>query len=81
MRQVFVTGLTGLLLAAAAVAEAHPGHGVDGGSWSLPHYASEPVHLGTAAALATIAAAALAWRWRQGRPARRPPAAVPAEPV
>ncbi len=42
---------TGLVLLASAAA-AHPGHGADGGSYSLLHYLSEPVHIAFAALLA-----------------------------
>ncbi|MBA3312184.1 MAG: hypothetical protein M3552_13755 [Planctomycetota bacterium] len=49
---------------ASLPAFAHPGHGKDGGSNELVHYATEPVHVApfAFAALAGVAAAALvAW--------------------
>lgn len=33
------------------IAAAHPGHGRDGGSFSLFHYLTEPLHLAVAAVL------------------------------
>ena len=33
-------------LAAATVAQAHPGHGEPGDDYSFWHYATEPLHLG-----------------------------------
>lgn len=30
---------------ASSPALAHPGHGIDGGDWSLLHYVTEPDHL------------------------------------
>ena len=67
----YLTGMTALVLAAARVAEAHPGHGAGGGSWTVQHYASEPLHLGAAATMVALAAAVLVWRWQDGRRARR----------
>ena len=52
------------VVASAAPAFAHPGHGADGGSHELTHYVTEPVHLAPLglAALAGIAAAGVvAW--------------------
>jgi len=66
----YLAAMTAILLVAVPAAEAHPGHGAGGGSWSLQHFGSEPLHLGAAAAMVTLAAVVLAWRWRQGRPAR-----------
>lgn len=51
-----------LIVALAAVpAFAHPGHGRDGGSNSIMHYATEPVHVAPVvfAALAGIAVTGL----------------------
>jgi hypothetical protein len=70
----FMAGMTALVLAVAARAEAHPGHGAEGGAWTVQHYASEPLHLGTAAVMAAVAAAVVAWRVRDGRRARPAPA-------
>jgi len=63
--------VAGVMLVAARVAEAHPGHGAGGGSYSLQHYAIEPVHVVTLGGLAFLSAGLLAWRWRQGRAARQ----------
>ena len=45
------TALAAFVLFSTSVAHAHPGHGVDGGSWSLVHFLSDPLHVGFAAAL------------------------------
>jgi hypothetical protein len=70
-----LTVMAALVLAAARVAEAHPGHGAGGDAWAVQHYVSEPVHAGAVALMAALAAAVLAWRFRAGRPAaaRRAP--------
>jgi hypothetical protein len=34
-----------------SLVSAHPGHGQDGGSYSLAHYLSEPAHFGAGLAL------------------------------
>lgn len=41
----------------AQVAQAHPGHGLDGGSFSLTHYLSSPLHWLGMLALTLMAAA------------------------
>ncbi len=35
----------GVALLASGTAFAHPGHGRDGGDFSLPHYLTEPAHI------------------------------------
>jgi hypothetical protein len=59
--------LLGLMLLPTAVASAHPGHGVDGGSHEVSHYLSEPLHVGLVIVAATSAiVATVAWRrWNQ----------------
>lgn len=37
--------LVALPAALATAAQAHPGHGVDGGSWSLGHLLGDPLHV------------------------------------
>jgi hypothetical protein len=42
---------------------AHPGHGAEGGGWSVHHYFTEPVHLvGGALGLAVLLIGASLWR-------------------
>jgi hypothetical protein len=42
---------------------AHPGHGAEGGGWSVHHYFTEPVHLvGGALGLAGLLIGASLWR-------------------
>jgi hydrogenase/urease accessory protein HupE len=45
--RIAATRLCSFLIAALASSPswAHPGHGVDGGDWSLLHYLTEPDHL------------------------------------
>jgi hydrogenase/urease accessory protein HupE len=50
----------GTLLGTAGRAFAHPGHGLDGGSFGLLHYVTEPLHLGLGLALALLATASVA---------------------
>jgi hypothetical protein len=46
-----------------AICWAHPGHGADGGGWSVHHYFTEPVHLvGGALGLAGLLIGAFLWR-------------------
>jgi len=45
-------------IAATAPALAHPGHGPDGGDWSLAHYLREPAHALVAVSLLVVAALA-----------------------
>ena len=53
---------------AAAPAFAHPGHGRDGGSHELAHYATEPDHLAPLALGALAAAAVGGWfAWSRRR--------------
>jgi len=60
---------TVLSLGATSIATAHPGHGADGGSDSLWHYLTEPIHLaaGLFAFLAMVAIVRLAtaWLWKK----------------
>jgi len=65
------------IVAAATVAlaspvSAHPGHGLDGGSYALLHYLREPLHLlgGLVAAFTVAGGLRLARAWRRQR-ARR----------
>jgi hypothetical protein len=51
------------LLALAGAAAAHPGHGLDGGSFHWLHFVSDPLHVAPLAAGA--AAGVLAWRARR----------------
>ena len=46
---------------AASPLFAHPGHGRDGGSHELTHYATEPDHLATLALGVVVAAVVGAW--------------------
>jgi len=56
----------GVTLALASAAAAHPGHGLDGGSDSWLHYASDPYHVAPLALVALTLV--LAWRrWRESR--------------
>ena len=45
--RIAATRLCSFLIAglASSPSWAHPGHGVDGGDWSLHHYLTEPEHL------------------------------------
>ena len=59
-------GIGVFLLALAHAAAAHPGHGLEGGSESWLHYATEPLHVGPIA----LVAVALVVARRRRRPAR-----------
>lgn len=59
------TSLVLALLALPAAAAAHPGHGFGGGSYSLLHYLTEPVH--GLSGLLGIAAVGLLAVWVTGR--------------
>ncbi len=55
-----------IAIAVASVASAHPGHGPDGGSFSLAHYWTEPLHgLGVVGLLAAVVAGG--WLLRRRR--------------
>lgn len=61
--------LTAVLVGGApTIAIGHPGHGANGGSYSLIHYLTEPVHalasLGIILALGTVLVALRQWRDR-----------------
>jgi hypothetical protein len=57
----------GVMLVATRAAEAHPGHGAGGGSYSLQHYLTEPVHAVVLGGLVILMSGLIVWRWRQGR--------------
>jgi hypothetical protein len=60
---VAITALT-----VSSPASAHPGHGLAGGSYSLSHYVSEPLHLlGGLVVVAAFAAGAALLRRRRTR--------------
>lgn len=61
------------LLLTTGSAAAHSGHGVDGSSFGFIHYATEPHHLGTGAAVALLAAISIA-AVRRARTSRPQPA-------
>lgn len=58
-----------LPLLTASAAGAHPGHGVEGGSWSLVHFLSDPLHLGFALAV-VLGLAGLRGLRRTSQPSR-----------
>jgi hydrogenase/urease accessory protein HupE len=61
-------------LALCSSAAAHPGHGRDGGDFSVLHYLSEPAHLFVAIPMVLIAALAAGYATGMIRPrARRRP--------
>ena len=49
---------------APAIVSAHPGHGLDGGSFSLLHYLTEPEHVGIGLAVILLVAAGVYWSVR-----------------
>jgi hydrogenase/urease accessory protein HupE len=70
---IAATKLCSFLVAglASSPAWAHPGHGVDGGDWSLLHYLTEPDHLIGALGLAILVAGSFAWRATRARRTRQ----------
>jgi hypothetical protein len=60
--------LAALPFAFAFAAQAHPGHGVAGGSWSLAHLLGDPLHVGFALAVGLgLAGLAMARRRTRAR--------------
>ena len=45
MQRLRTSSTIALAIAVASVANAHPGHGQDGGSFSAMHYLTEPLHV------------------------------------
>jgi len=64
-----ITIASAVLLSSARFATAHPGHGVAGGSNSIGHYLTEPIHL--IAGAGALALAGVLVRWRAHDRARR----------
>ena len=62
MRRTFTSLLfaTAVFCSAVPLAVAHPGHGVDGGSHEITHYATEPEHVLPTVVLAIVAVASIA---------------------
>ena len=54
MRRAITSTSLLMLGLTAANANAHPGHGIGGGSHDLLHYVTEPQHLGLLALLALV---------------------------
>ena len=56
--RIAATKLCSFLIAglASSPSWAHPGHGADGGDWSVLHYLTEPDHLVVALGLAVLVA-------------------------
>ncbi len=67
MRKLWAGWLPAVIaIAVASVASAHPGHGLDGGSSSVAHYWTEPLHvLGVVGLLAAVVAGG--WLLRRRR--------------
>ena len=67
------TKLCSFLIAglASSPSWAHPGHGVDGGDWSLHHYLTEPDHLVGILGLLAVGAGLFARRFIRARRARQ----------
>ncbi|MDX1648451.1 MAG: hypothetical protein R3263_01230 [Myxococcota bacterium] len=59
--------LVASLVALASTAQAHPGHGAGGGSWSLGHLLGDPLHVGFALVVLVGTAGLLRARRRAGR--------------
>jgi hypothetical protein len=57
------------LIAMALPASAHPGHGPDGGAYSLAHHLSEPVHVAGILALLVVVGGCV-WLAERRRSAR-----------
>ncbi|MEX0818981.1 MAG: hypothetical protein WD070_05300 [Pirellulaceae bacterium] len=64
---LFTAGLVSV--ASSAVAHAHPGHGEPGDDYSLLHYATEPLHVGTG--LCLLVGALLLWNLIRASSRRR----------
>ena len=62
--RIATTTLSSFLIAGLASSSswAHPGHGSDGGDWSVLHYLPEPDHLVVALGLAVL----VAWPFVRG---------------
>ena len=69
-----VTRVGGVVLILTRSVAAHPAHGIDGGSYSLGHYLSEPLHVltGVAVLIGVSAALNLLRRGRFRLSSRRP---------
>ncbi len=57
---LYFLGLS-IVCGASSVVIAHPGHGHNGGSFSLFHYLSEPVHFGITIALIGLIVVGIYW--------------------
>lgn len=57
---------TSAVLAITRAAEAHPGHGTDGGGYVLSHYLADPLHIGMGAALVAAIVGVLFWLRHRG---------------
>jgi hydrogenase/urease accessory protein HupE len=58
------------LLALVVPAGAHPGHGYDGGTYSLTHHLSEPIHVAGILAVLGVVGGCVWLATRRQRPAR-----------
>jgi hypothetical protein len=70
----YVARVVGVVVGLVGTAEAHPGHGVGGGTDTFHHYFSEPLHAVALMGLLVFAAGVLAWRHRAGLQVRVAPA-------
>ncbi len=50
-----------IVFGSSSIVIAHPGHGHNGGSFSLLHYLGEPIHFGVGIALVGIIVAGIYW--------------------
>ncbi len=58
---------TSAVLTITRAAEAHPGHGTDGGGYALSHYLADPLHIiGIGAALVVAIVGVLFWVRHRG---------------
>lgn len=60
-----LVGVSGFVLGVVTTVHAHPGHGTDGGSYSIGHLLAEPLHAATGTVLLLMWLALYSWSVRR----------------